>query len=146
MGPLDRLVREFFETLNAGDLEAVSAAIDPSCDFAAPGFTARGADAAIGWMRPFLTAFPGIHHEVLATVEAQDAVAFELDIAGTHTAPLAGPAGEIPPTGRDIRIAAGNFWRVGDGRITSYHIYFDQMGFMAQLGLVPDAPAEAHAR
>ena len=96
-------------------------------------------------MHPFLDAFPGIHHHVLGTIEAQGAVAFELDIAGTHTAPLAGPAGEIPPTGRDVRIAAGNVWHVSDRRITSYHIYFDQMGFMVQLGLVPEAPGEAHA-
>src|SRR4051795_10497996 len=99
MGPLDRLVRDFFEALNAGDLDAVGAAIDPSCDFAAPGFSGRGPDAAIGWMRPFLAAFPGIPPEVLDTVEAEDDVAFELVIAGTHTAPLIGPAGEIPATG-----------------------------------------------
>jgi steroid delta-isomerase-like uncharacterized protein len=145
MGQLDRFVREFFDALNTGDLEAVGALLDPSCDFAAPGVAGSGPDAAVGWMRPFLAAFPGIHHDVLGTVEAEDAVAFELDIAGTHTAPLAGPAGGIPPTGRDIRIAAGNFWRVSGGRITSYHIYFDQTGFMAQLGLVPDAAANAEA-
>jgi predicted ester cyclase len=143
MGQLDRFVREFFDKLNAGDLDAVAAAFDPSCDFVAPGFEGRGPDAAVGWMRPFLAAFPGIHHEVLGTVEVEDAVAFELNIAGTHTAPLVGPAGEIPPTGHDVRFAAGNFWRVSDARIASYHIYFDQMGFMVQLGLVPDAPAEA---
>jgi predicted ester cyclase len=146
MGQLDRLVREFFDGLNAGDLDAVGAALDPSCDFVAPGFSGRGPDAVVGWMRPFLAAFPGLHHEVLGTVEAEDAVAFELDIAGTHTAPLVGPTGEIPPTGRDVRIAAANIWRVSDRRIASYHVYFDQLGFMVQLGLVPGAPAEAHAR
>jgi hypothetical protein len=36
--------------------------------------------------------------------------------------------------------------RVSDGRIASYHVYFDQLGFMVQLGVVPGAPAEAHAR
>lgn len=124
---------------------AAGAALDLSCEFAAPGFAGCGPDAALGWMRPFLDAFPGLHHAVLGTVEGEDAVAFELDIAGTHPAPLAGPAGEIPPTGRDIRISAGNVWRVRQGRVTSYHIYFDQMGFMVQLGLVPDAPAQARA-
>jgi predicted ester cyclase len=145
MGQLDRVVHEFFDALNTGDLDAVAAALDPSCDFVAPGFSGHGPDAAVGWMRPFLGAFPGIHHKVLATVEAEDAIAFELEIAGTHTAPLAGPGGEIPPTGRDIRIVAANLWRLSDGRVASYHIYFDQMGFMVQLGLVPDPSAEAHA-
>jgi ketosteroid isomerase-like protein len=143
MGQLDRVVREFFDALNTGDLDAVAAAIDPSCDFVAPGFSGRGPDAAVGWMRPFVDAFPGIHHSVLVTIEADDAVAFELEIAGTHSAPLVGPAGEIPPTGRDMRIFAANVWRVQDGRVVSYHVFFDQMAFMIQLGLVPDPSAHA---
>ena len=145
MGPLDCLVREFFDALNASDFEAARAALDPSCAFAAPGIEGEGPDAVLGWIRPFLAAFPGSQHQVRRTVEAQDAVAFELEIAGTHTAPLAGPAGKIPPTGRDVRIAAANVWSVNDGRIVSYHIYFDQLGFMVQLGLVPDPSQETGA-
>lgn len=54
MGQLDRLVRGFFDGLNAGDLDAVRAALDPSCEFVAPGFSGRGpgrrggVDAAVG--------------------------------------------------------------------------------------------------
>jgi ketosteroid isomerase-like protein len=76
---------------------------------------------------------------VLTTVEAQDTVALELEITGTHTAPLAGPGGELSPTGREIRLRVANIWRVRDGRVTSYRVYFDQATFMAQLGLVPGA-------
>src|SRR3954454_17952320 len=145
MGQLDRVVREFFDALNTGDLDAVAAALDPSCDFLAPGFSGHGPDAAVGWMRPFLGAFPGIHHKVLGTVEAADAIAFELEIAGTHTAPLVGPGGEIPRTGRDIRIVAATLWRLSAGRVASYHIWSDQTGSMFQLAPAPGASPEAHA-
>lgn len=145
MGQLDRFARDVFGALNGGDLEAVGARLDPDCDFAAPGFAARGREAVLGWMRPFLEAFPGIHHEVLGVVEGDGAVAVEIRIVGTHTAPLPGPAGAVPPTGRDIALDAANLWRIRDDRIAEYRIYFDQMALMGQLGLIPEAAAETNA-
>jgi steroid delta-isomerase-like uncharacterized protein len=139
MGELERLVHEQFARLDAGDVDAFAEHLDENCEFAAPGFGGPGRDPAIAWMRPFLDAFPDIGHRVLTTVEAGDAVALELEITGTHTAPLAGPGGELSPTGREIRLRVANIWRVRDGRIASYHVYFDQATFMAQLGLVPGA-------
>jgi ketosteroid isomerase-like protein len=143
MADLDRFVRDFFERLEAGDLDAVAAMMDLDCDFAAPGFSARGPAPALAWMQPFLAAFPGIHHEVFATIEGTDAIAFEMEITGTHTAPLAGPDGELPPTGRAVRFPSSNHWRLRDGQIVSYHAYFDLAGFMAQLGMEPSAAAAA---
>lgn len=143
MGDLDRVVRHFFERLEAGDLDACAAMMDPDCDFAAPGFSARGPASALAWMQPFLAAFPGIHHEVFATIEGTDAIAFEMEITGTHTAPLAGPDGDLPPTGQAVRFPSSNHWRFRDGQIVSYHAYFDLAGFMAQLGMQPSATAAA---
>jgi ketosteroid isomerase-like protein len=48
------------------------------------------------------------------------------------------PDGEIPATGASLRLRVANVWRVADGSITAYHIYFDQLEFMSQLGLLPD--------
>ena len=86
-------------------------------------------------MRPFVEAFPDIKHRVIDPIESDGRIAFELEITGTHTAPLVGPGGEIPPTGKPIQLAAANVWTVAGGKIASYHIYFDQMSFMGQLGL-----------
>ena len=60
----------------------------------------------------------------------------ELELTGTHTAPLIGPAGTVEPTGRPLRLGAVNVWRVREGRIASYHIYFDQLSFLMPLGLI----------
>jgi predicted ester cyclase len=58
----------------------------------------------------------------------------------THTGTFATPAGEIPPTGNRVELDACDVVRIGsDGRITSWHSYFDQASMMAQLGAVPAA-------
>ena len=136
---LDSLVRELFATIDTHDLDAVAAKLAPDCEFAAPGFAGSGAQTVVGFIAPFLAAFPDIRHEVVRTVEAGDTVAVELDITGTHTEPLAGPAGVLPPTGNAMRLPAANLWRVADGRIASYHVYFDSATLMAQLGAAPPA-------
>jgi predicted ester cyclase len=86
-------------------------------------------------MAPFLAAFPDIHHRVVRTVQAGDMVAIEVEITGTHTEPSRRPGGELPPTGQSIAFTAANFWRVADGRITRYHVYFDTATLMGQLSV-----------
>jgi steroid delta-isomerase-like uncharacterized protein len=134
---LDAFVREHFALVDAHDVDAIAGRLAADCQFSAPGFSGTGAETVIGFMAPFLSAFPDIHHEVLGTVESGDTVAIELEISGTHTAPLPGPGGELPPTGRGIDLAAANVWRVADGQIRSYHVYFDSATMMAQLGVAP---------
>jgi ketosteroid isomerase-like protein len=140
----DDFVREFFRTLDAGDLDRYAEAITPDCDFLAPGGRGRGPDAAVEWLRPFYAACPDLRHEILEIAGEGDIVAVELRVRGTHTAPLAGPAGEIPPTGRAFDMQAVDIWRMDGDRIASYHIYFDQMELLGQLGLLPEPTAAAH--
>ena len=135
MSELGELVRGFFGALDARDMDAVAAAIEPACDFSAPGMTLRGPEQILGWMRHYIAAFPDVRHKIMGLVAEEDRVAVELEIVGTHTAPLVGPAGTLEPTGRPLRLAAANLWRVPDGRIASYRIYFDQLSFLGQLGL-----------
>ena|SRR5436190_18447776 len=135
MSDLIALVRRNFEAIEASDWSGVAANFDADCDFAAPGFTARGGEAAGGWMRPFVEAFPNIKHRVINPIEGDGRISFELEITGTHTAPMWSPQGEIPPTEKPLELAAANVWTVAGGKIASYHIYFDQMSFMGQLGL-----------
>jgi len=131
------LVEQYFNALNANDLGTVRGLMTDDLEFAAPGGAAGGPEMAVGWMGAFLGAFPGIDHQILTVSEAGDAVASEITVKGTHTKPMVTPQGEVPPTGKDIQLDAANIMRVRDGKIASLHIYFDQMGFMAQLGLLP---------
>jgi steroid delta-isomerase-like uncharacterized protein len=96
-----------------------------------------GVDALIGFMQPFLDAFPDLSHEIVGYVEQGESVGYELRIRGTHTRPLPSPKGEIPATNKKVDFHACDMVRFRDGRIASYRVYFDMMGFMGQLGLLP---------
>jgi steroid delta-isomerase-like uncharacterized protein len=133
MSELGTFARDAFAAIDAHDLQAVQSRLASNCEFAAPGFAGTGAGTVIAFMAPFLAAFPDIHHDVVNTLEAGDTVAIELEITGTHTEALAGPEGELPPTGRRMNIKAANVWEVRDGQITSYRVYFDTGTLMAQL-------------
>jgi steroid delta-isomerase-like uncharacterized protein len=131
------VVEAMFKAVDARDYGAIEDLMTPDCAFAAPGVESTGRETVIAFMRPFLDAFPDPTHEVESYVEAGDGCAFELHIRGTHTAPLASPQGEIPATGKSVDFRSCDMVRLEDGRFASYHVYFDQMGFMQQLGLVP---------
>jgi steroid delta-isomerase-like uncharacterized protein len=134
-------VQHLFELLNRQQLDTAAELLAPDCQFSAPGNTHGDRQVWLGWLAGFLDAFGDLHHQLLATVEGSDQVAIELNVTGTHTKPLRGPQGEIPATGKPFASTAANLFQVRDGRITSYHIYFDQLGFLAQLGLLPHPPA-----
>jgi ketosteroid isomerase-like protein len=57
--------------------------------------------------------------------------------SGTHTGPLATPAGDVPPTGKPLRLAFADVFVIRDGLIVEHHIYYDQVAFLTQLGLMP---------
>src|SRR5438034_243691 len=55
---------------------------------------------------------------------------------GTHTGPLTGPRGEIPPTNRPLDLEFSDLFETDGDRITRQRIYYDQVQFMSQLGLM----------
>ena len=59
---------------------------------------------------------------------------------GTHTGPLVGPAGTIPPTGRSIEFPVGEPMRLEEGRFTLVHVYYDGATLLRQLGVFPPRP------
>jgi predicted ester cyclase len=87
-------------------------------------------------------AFPDARHEFTSIVEAGEDVALEAIWTGTHTGPLATPMGEIPPTTSRVEVPMLIVAKVRDGLIASTHIYYDQVGMLSALGLMP-APASA---
>jgi predicted ester cyclase len=138
MAATEELVHGMFSAIEARDFDTVAASLTPDCDFRAPGIELRGPDGFLAWTRPFLEAFPDIHHHIGPIVAAGDGVAFELEIHGTHTEPLVTPEGALPPTQRPLHLSACNIWRLDEGGgIASYHVYFDQVAFMVALGLIP---------
>jgi len=137
MGNGRSVVEQYFKAVNAADLDGVRSLLTDDVDFVAPGPVRGGPDMVLAWMGPFLDAFPGIDHQIQALAESGDTVMTEITVRGTHQKPMVTPQGEVPPTGKSVDIPALNAMRLRDGKIASLHIYFDQMGFMGQLGLLP---------
>jgi SnoaL-like polyketide cyclase len=131
---LDAVAGDMFATIDFHDLVGVAAKLSPDVEFSAPGFEGRVAEAVIGFVAPFLSAFPDIHHEVANAIELGDMIAIELVITGTHTEPLAGLGGELPPD-REAGQLQGRGCVARPGRDAGVHrVCFDTATVMAQLG------------
>jgi steroid delta-isomerase-like uncharacterized protein len=114
----------------------------PDIELIEPGGTYHGIDALLGHAEGFAAAFPDSRMQASAVIESGGRVVVEGIYSGTHTGPLATPQGEMPPAGRTLRLPVCFVFEVAAGRISSSHVYYDQMTFAAQLGLLPEpAPA-----
>lgn len=102
--------------------------------------TISGRDEVVAWTLEFLAAFPDASYESAREHEAGDTAIDEGYLVGTNTGPLAMPEGEsIPATGKSVRLRACDAATVENGLVTSHRFYFDQMDFLGQLGLAPEA-------
>jgi ketosteroid isomerase-like protein len=140
MGANERTLRRYLEAIDARDLEGVRASFTGDAEIVAPGVELHGREEIEGWIRVFITAFPDLKHEARTTIETGDACVAEVRFSGTHTGPLASPDGDIDPTGKPFVLDYAHVSRFEGGRIRSDHVYFDQLTFLSQLGLLP-APA-----
>lgn len=127
----------YLKAIDTHDRDRVSNAYADDVEIRAPGTELDGRDAATAWMDAFIRAFPDLRHEILSTTEAGDTVALEARFTATHTGPLASPEGDIPPTGKAVDLVYADVLRFTNGHVSSEHVYFDQLDFLTQLGLLP---------
>ena len=101
-----------------------------------------GREAIADYLREFADPFPDLRYEYEAKHESGNVAIDEWYTTGTNTAPLPMPTGEtIPATEKQIRVRGCDVATVEGGLITSHRIYFDQMEFLGQLGLLPEMPS-----
>ena len=106
-----------------------------------PAGATRGIEPYLHTARGFITAMPDSRMDVTAIIESGNRVVVEGEYSGTHTGPLGTPQGEVPPTGRKLKLPLCDVIEVAAGRITRISAYYDQMTFAAQLGLLPEPAA-----
>jgi ketosteroid isomerase-like protein len=101
-----------------------------------------GREAIADYLRELADPFPDLRYEYEAKHESGNVAIDEWYTTGTNSAPLPMPTGEtIPATRKQIRIRGCDVATVEGGLITSHRIYFDQMEFLGQLGLLPEMPS-----
>jgi ketosteroid isomerase-like protein len=98
----------------------------------------RGRDDIVEYWRQMTEAVPEATFESLHAYEAGDTAIDEGFFSGRNTGPIQLPTGEtLPATQKEVRIRGVDIATVKDGRIVDYRLYFDEMEFLGQLGLLP---------
>jgi steroid delta-isomerase-like uncharacterized protein len=124
------------ETFNTHDVHGFAEVLADDVVFEAPGgLRGQGKAACVEFYGSWFGAFPDAHVHV-HDVHFDGEVAVEEGIfTGTHNGVLKSPAGEIPPTGRAVRIAYIQVLRFRDGKHVSFNLMFDRLSMLEQLGL-----------
>lgn len=140
-------VREAFgrgtETFNAHDITGFADVLADDVVFEAPGgVRGAGKAACVEFFGGWFGAFPDAHVDVHGLHVIDDIAVEEGVFTGTHNGILHGPAGDVPPTGRPVRIAYIQVLRFRGGRHASFNLMFDRLSMLEQLGLFP-APMPA---
>ena len=133
------VARRYYDAFNARQLDDAVALADAELEWTnlALGATFRGPEGFRRFLENYATAFPDSQVEVRSVIAHGDRVAVEFTAAGTHRGPLAGPAGEIPATGRAVRLQLCEVLQLRDGKIVRGRSYFDSATMLRQLGLQP---------
>ena len=98
----------------------------------------HGREAVKDHMRENWKSFPDSHLRLVNRVESGDWVADETEWTATHKGPINVPGqAPIPPTGKQMKGMAVAVGQTREGKVHRLNIYYDNMAFMAQLGLMP---------
>lgn len=133
----------------AGNLAALRQVYAQDAVAESPDGRLVGSDAIAEWLIGFGRAFPDLSIELTATLESGDRAIDEGYVVGTNTGPLTTPDGEMPATGKAIRVRECDVLTERDGVAISHHFYWDQLDFLAQLGLAEQTinlPEQARAQ
>lgn len=97
-----------------------------------------GRDQVMTYFRSSRTAFPDLGNEIIHVVVGDGDVAMtEFYLVGTHLGPLKLPQGEMPPSGKRIkvRMVATFEFKPGSDKIVSERPYTDPRAILYQLGI-----------
>jgi predicted ester cyclase len=106
-------------------------------ELVAPGGQASGRDGVLGFLGVFHEAFPDLRLEVTQLMTDGPAAAAEGTLTGTHDGVLHGPDGDVAPTGNAVDLRWAAVYLTDGDMLKSEHLFFDQMEFLGQLGLLP---------
>jgi predicted ester cyclase len=129
------VILKHIAAVNDGDRDADPWAAD--AELVAPGGQASGRDEVIGFLGVFYEAFPNLRLEIKKLLTDGPAAAAEGTLKGTHGGVLHTPNGDVAPTGRAVELRWAAVYATDGETLKSEHLFFDQLDFLGQLGLLP---------
>jgi steroid delta-isomerase-like uncharacterized protein len=136
------LIEATTRTWNERDRAGYLALYTDDCEISAPGFTGRGHEELGAFYDVQMTALPDNRITVLRTAVGDDGalVVEESVMEGTHTGPLVSADGsELPATGRHVSASFAMVHELRHGKLAASRLYYDQLEFLAQLGVTAEA-------
>ena len=130
------VILKHIDAFNGRDSDSDPWAAD--AEMTAPGAQVSGRDNVIGFIAGFQDAFPDLRLEIEQLLSDGAAAAGEGTLRGTHTGVLHTPNGDVAPTGRDLELRWASLYATEGDTLKSEHLFFDQMDFLGQLGLLPE--------
>lgn len=139
------LALQEMQNFNRRDFDAIERTALPDLTMinVATGEVFHGPKGLRAYAERWATAFPDSKVEVESVTGGPDGYVVEFIGSGTHSGPLVGPLGSLPPTGRRISLRFAEAAHVRDGKIADGRLYFDMATMMSQLGLGAELPAAA---
>ena len=129
------MILKHIDAFNGSDSDADPWATD--AEFTAPGAEFSGRDNVIGFIDVFQEAFPDLRLEIEHLLTDGPAAAAEGIMTGTHDGVFHTPNGDVAPTGRAIALRWAAVYVTEGDALKSEHLFFDQMDFLGQLGVLP---------
>lgn len=122
MGQARELAERWWTLFLANDLEGAQKFAAPDLRFRGPGADFNGADALVPYLRTFHEQFGDFERKVKSITGSGDAAFLELELAATHRA-----------TGKRVRWYTTDYVQTANGKIVSWHAFWDRVGFGGQL-------------
>jgi steroid delta-isomerase-like uncharacterized protein len=141
MAEATELGERWFQALNSGDVDAAVSLLSDDVEFGSPAGTIEGSGEVRQFLQGYQLAFPEAKFAISAVHGSGQTAALEGTYSGTNSGPLTSPSGEIPPTGKYASVPFVTVLETDGERIIAHRAYWDQMGFMGQLGLMPAPPS-----
>ena len=101
------------------------------------GMTFHGPEGLKQFLSGFAAALPKSTVEVTNMIATDEGACVEFIVRGIHGGVLHTPAGDIPPTDRKVEFRCCDVYQIREGKITRHASYYDALGFMQQLGVIP---------
>jgi len=136
----EEIIRRLFEeAMNKRDFALLKDLI--SEDYVGP----QGGKGAEGFEKPTLpifAAFPDIQYHIQDLFGEDDKVVVAWKLQGTQAQPFNG----LPATGRKVNNDGMAIFTLKDGKVTSGQVQTDRLGFLQEMGVLPQNPAQIYAQ
>lgn len=129
------VLRRYLAAWNDQDGAVLANLYHQDAERASPLGTARGGPAIRQNAERLWRAAPDSHIAITNSAVCGNVVLYEFTDEGTHTGPLATPAGEVVGSGRHFRIEGAGVIELRDGRIAAERVYLDPGRLLSQIGL-----------